>query len=152
MICGCALGAAPRCSPSPGWIRAAGVLDRPAADRLLCLVDAQIRLCATRGVPLGHVVVDLANLTRFEPEGLEALHDRWNESGDRGVRLHLAGCGGRIFLLPARVGRLIGRFSMFPSAEVALAQLSGPAVDVPAPRSPADLTASPEPAAAAPRP
>ncbi|MHA6782127.1 STAS domain-containing protein [Pseudonocardia saturnea] len=119
-------------------IRVAGALDRPAVDRLLRLVDAQIDLRAAGCVTFEHLVVDLANVTRFDPGGLEALQLQWRERRDRGVRLHLAGCGGRVFLLPVRASRMMRDFSAFPSAEVAIAQLSPPTVDVPAPRPPSD--------------
>lgn len=119
-------------------IRAAGVLDRPAAERLLRLVDAQLHLRTATGGALDHLVVDLAEVTRFDPAGLDALHLRWRAREHRGVRLHLAGCSGRILRLPLRAGHLVRDLGMFPSVEVAVAQLSAPAVGVPAPRPPSD--------------
>lgn len=125
-------------APGVRVVRTAGVLDRPAAERLLRIADAQIVLGAARHVELRHLVVDLANVARFEPGGLETLRIGWYERGDRGVRLHVAGCGGRICLLPLDVGRLMRDLSTFPSLEVAVAHLAPEVIEVPAPRPPSD--------------
>jgi len=127
-------------SAAPGVrvIRTSGALDRSAADRLLRITDAQISLRAAGRLALRDLVVDLANVNRFEPVGLETFHAGWSERRDRGVRLHVAGCEGRILLLPLTVGRLMRDLSSFPTVEVAVAQLSPAGVELPVPRTPSE--------------
>jgi ABC-type transporter Mla MlaB component len=114
-------------SPAPGIrvIRTAGTLDRQAAARLLRLVDAQIAQAAAGHASLTHLIVDLANVNRFEPGGMETLHQHRSAGRTQDVGLHLTGGGGRLALLPVRVRHLLRDFSTFPSAEVAVAALTG---------------------------
>jgi len=114
-------------SPAAGIrvIRTAGTLDRQAAARLLRLVDAQIAQAAGGHTSLAHLIVDLANISRFEPGGMETLHHHRSTGRTNQVGLHLTGGGGRLALLPVRVRQLLRDFSTFPSAEVAVAALTG---------------------------
>jgi hypothetical protein len=114
-------------SPGDGIrvIRTAGTLDRQAAARLLRLVDAQIAQAAAGHTSLAHLIIDLANINRFEPGGMETLHQHRSAGRTNQVGLHLAGGGGRLALLPVRVRQLLRDFSTFPTAEVAVAALTG---------------------------
>lgn len=105
-------------------IRTAGTLDQPAAADLLRLVDAQIGRLVGGGTT-GHLIIDLANVNRFEPGGMETLHRHRRIGSDRAVRLHLTGGGGRLLLLPIRVRQLLREFSTFPTTDVAIEVLAG---------------------------
>lgn len=143
-------------APGVRVVRTAGALDRAAAERLLRIADAQILLHLTKHVALRHLIVDLASVTRFDTDGLETLRAGWDERGDRGVRLHVAGCGGRVHLLPLGVGALMHDLSTFPSVEVAVAHLCPaevPAgIGVPVPRPPSDPAVRPPPPPGGPAP
>ncbi|MBW0102298.1 STAS domain-containing protein [Pseudonocardia sp. KRD291] len=105
-------------------IRLAGTLDRTAAASLLRLVDAQLDLVAAGHRHLTDLLVDLESVRSFEPGGLETVRHARHSTGARGVRIHLVGCSGRLHLLPLRACQVIGEFSTFPTAEIALAELA----------------------------
>lgn len=123
-------------------VRTAGSLDRQSAAGLLRLVDAQIALVAGGHRTAAHLIVDLENVNRFDPGGMETLHTHRAVGRDRGVQLHLAG-GGRLMQLPIRVRQLLRDFSIFPTTEIAVAALAGPARTPPQDPAPA---VEPEPA------
>jgi len=114
-------------SPADGIrvIRTAGTIDRQAAAGLLRLVDAQIAQVAAGRTSTTHLIIDLANVDRFEPGGMETLHQHRSAGRCREVGLHLTGGGGRLSLLPLRVRQLLGDFSTFPTTEIAIADLTG---------------------------
>lgn len=113
-------------SPAEGIrvIRTAGTIDRQAAAGLLRLIDAQIALAATGRTGTAHLIIDLANVNRFEPGGMETLHQHRDAGREHAVTLHLTGGGGRLSLLPVRVRQLLRDFSTFPTTEVAVAELT----------------------------
>lgn len=105
-------------------IRTAGTLDRHAAAALLRLLDGQIAVVGDADSTLTHLIIDLANVSRFEPGGMETLHQHRGIGHDRKVRLHLAGAGGHLCQLPVRVRQLIRDFSTFPTTEAAIVALT----------------------------
>ncbi|RZT87298.1 anti-anti-sigma regulatory factor [Pseudonocardia sediminis] len=120
-------------------IRVAGNLDRAAAAGLLRLIDAQVRLHRSGHRRLTHLLVDLEAVHSFEPGGLQVLRHARHSTAGHGVGLHMAGCSGRLHLLPLRARQVLGEFSTFPTVEIALTELTGvprssDSGDLPAPR------------------
>ncbi|MEJ8279969.1 sodium-independent anion transporter [Pseudonocardia spirodelae] len=134
--------------PGVRLVRVSGRLDRPGVEALARMLDAQARCGRTPG----HVVVDLAGVSSFDGAAVERLGAVVARSRTEGVRLHLAGCGGRAELLPLRARQVLQRCSAFPSAEVAVRALvaSTPGAALPPPRRPADDDRAPAAGDAAP--
>lgn len=110
-------------------LRVAGRLDRPAATRVLRLVDVQLQHISTHRYTAGRgdvaaLVIDLGAVSSFEPGGLETLRHAPYSAARRGIGVHLCGCGGRIGLLPLRARQLFAEFSTFPTAELAVDTLT----------------------------
>lgn len=127
--------------PGVRLVRVSGRLDRPGVEALARMLDAQARCGRTPG----HVVVDLCGVNAFDGPATERLGAVVARSRADGVRLHLAGCGGRAELLPLRARQVLQRCSAFPSAEVAVRTLTaartaaaGGAGTVPGPRRAGD--------------
>lgn len=106
--------------PGVRLVRVSGWLDRPGVEALARMLDAQTR-CGR--IP-GHLVVDLSGVNAFDGPATELLGAVVARSRADGVRLHLAGCGGRAELLPLRARQVLQRCSAFPSAEVAVRTLT----------------------------
>ncbi|WP_224391058.1 sodium-independent anion transporter [Pseudonocardia sp. ICBG1293] len=131
--------------PGVRLIRVSGRLDRAGVEALARILDAQAR-CGR--IP-GHVVVDLAGVNAFDGPATENLGSVVARSRADGVRLHLAGCGGRAELLPLRAREVLQRCSAFPSAEVAVRTLTAArpgAGTVPGPRRTGDGRVADRPA------
>ena len=105
-------------------IRVCGPLDRAAAACVLRLVDAQLLLHRSGLRTLTDVVVDLEGASSFEPGGLESLRHLRHSAGRHGIAVHLAGCASRSHLLPLRARTVLTEFDTFPTAEVAVSELT----------------------------
>ena len=117
-------------APGVRLVRVTGRLDRRGAAAIGRLVDAQ-RACGTAPA---QVVLDLGGVGEFDGAATETLGEVAARSRDGGVRVHLAGCGGRAELLPLRAHEVLLRCSAYPSAEAAVRDLTGRAA-VPRPRA-----------------
>ena len=104
-------------------IRVAGGLDRATAAALLRMIDAQLELIAARHRRVTDLLVDLEEVSSYEPAAVKVMRHARHSTAARGVRLHLTGCGARVHLLPLNVRRLLIEFSTYPTVEVALAAL-----------------------------
>ncbi|MEV1291060.1 STAS domain-containing protein [Pseudonocardia sp. NPDC049635] len=116
-------------APGVRLVRVTGRLDRQGAEAIGRMIDAQ-RACGTAPA---HVVLDLGGVSEFDGAATEELGGVAARSREDGVRVHLAGCGGRAELLPLRAHRVLLRCSAFPSAEAAVRELTAHA-RVPRPR------------------
>ncbi|BBG02449.1 MULTISPECIES: STAS domain-containing protein [Pseudonocardia] len=103
-------------APGVRLVRVTGRLDRRGAEAIARMIDAQ-RACGTGPVD---VVLDLGGVSEFDGPATEALGGVATRSPDGGVRVHLAGCGGRAELLPLRARQVLLRCSAYPSAEAAV--------------------------------
>ncbi|MCW2719586.1 STAS domain-containing protein [Pseudonocardia sp.] len=104
-------------------ITAAGRLDVAGAVRVVRLAEAQLDLAAAGHGALTHLVVDLSGVTSFEAGAVETLRHLRHGCATAGAQVHLAGCAGRLLLLPLRVRQVLTEFSTYPTLEVALAAL-----------------------------
>jgi len=113
-------------SPHPGLnvIRVAGRLDIAGAARIVRLVESQLSLAAAGQLALHHVVLDMTEVTSFAPGSLEALHHAHHSCGRAQIGIHLAGCAGRLLLLPLRVRQALTEFHCFPTLNTAVESLA----------------------------
>lgn len=120
-------------------IRVCGPLDRGSAAGLSRLIDAQLELIRAGRADTADLLIDFAEVSSYEPGGLEVLRHARHSARRHGIGLHLSGWAARSHLLPLRVRQVITEFHSFPTIEIAVAALC-----------PIDVTPPPTPVAAQP--
>lgn len=94
--------------PGLSVVHVGGELTGHTGPRLLRLVEDVVRRLVTRppGVPR-RLLVDLAGVRLFQPEGVAVLREARDRCGAAGVELALAGVADRRGALPQRVEELL---------------------------------------------
>ncbi len=105
-------------------VTVAGVLDAAGVARLTRVIEGQLALAASGDRATSHVVVDLSGIGAFVPGALDGLGPVRARCERAAVGLYLAGCQGRVMLLPLGAQRAWAEFDSFPTIEAAVAVLS----------------------------
>lgn len=99
-------------------VRAAGELSGRTGSRLVRLVERLVEDTPRPAGP-GALIIDLAQIRRFDTDGVEALHRAFGRAGSAGVSMFLTGLEGRRSLLPHDVDGLLDRFPVLDDVELA---------------------------------
>lgn len=96
-------------------VNVAGELTGATGPRLLRLLDQLLVRMAADGSQ-GRLMVDLANVRRFELDGLAALRHAHHRGAEGGVRLVLRGVDDHRSALPRRIDQALDQFDSEPVA------------------------------------
>ena len=123
-----ALDASPATVPTAAVsiVAASGDLDEAAAVRLLRWCETRLHLLDIGHGQIDHLVLDVSHARRATASAVAILDHARTEADRRRVRIHLAGAGPMMAMSSPQIGRILMRWSSFPTLDAALAALEPP--------------------------